>query len=321
MTNLESVAQAEGEYSQWSSLLPTRLGLWSNELRTMSVDLAIEACRLLHHAGYSSAWVPGADKGITERLAQLIEGHSGLRIGTGIASIWRYAANVVGPELERISHRDPGSLIFGIGVSHAAFVKEEFGIDLSRPLGAVDAYLDDLESSLNSARRFPVVVAALGPKMLDIIKVKAEGAFPYLVTPAYTAYMRSRLGPTKMLIVQQTVCLQNDRSAAIASARHHLATYLTLPNYVTSWKRQGFGPDDLVGGGTERLLDAMVATGGPKDVARRLVEHLDAGADHVVVSISGEGRGGWRGTRATSTEPALTELQAIAAEMSSVLNS
>jgi probable F420-dependent oxidoreductase len=136
--------------------------------------------------------------------------------------------------------------------------------------------------------RPPRVLAALGDRMLALARDRAEGAHPYLVTPEHTAHARDVLGPGKLLVPEQAVVLSHDRATVLERARAHLAIYLGLENYRNNWVRLGFDDRDVTDGGSERLCDALVAGGDEDAIRRRVVAHLDAGADHVVIQALGD---------------------------------
>ena len=84
------------------------------------------------------------------------------------------------------------------------------------------------------------------------------------------------LGPAALLAPEQAVVLERDASTARAIARGHMAMYLALPNYVNNLKRLGYGDDDVANGGSDRLVDAIVAWGDADAVVRRIRAHHDA---------------------------------------------
>ena len=131
----------------------------------------------------------------------------------------------------------------------------------------------------------PRVLAALGPRMLALAAEQAQGAHPYLVTPEHTAKARSTLGPDRWLLPEQAVVLETKSDQARAIARRHIARYLNLPNYTNNWRRLGFTDHDVVGQGSDRLVDALVAWGDLEAVGKRVKDHLDAGADHVCIQV------------------------------------
>ena len=149
----------------------------------------------------------------------------------------------------------------------------------------MQAYLDGLDAAPTPVSADDRVLAALGPKMLELARTRAAGSHPYLVTPELTAAARAGLGAGPLVASEQGVVLETDPVNARAIARTHLATYLGLPNYSNNWKRQGFTDDDLADGGSERLVDALVVWGDEDAIARRVQEHRDAGADHVCIQV------------------------------------
>ncbi len=134
------------------------------------------------------------------------------------------------------------------------------------------------------------VLAALGPKMLELAAESADGAHPYNVTPEHTAQARALLGANKLLCVEQAAILESKPSEARAMARRFLALYLGLPNYVDNWRRLGFTDADFAAGGSDRLVDAVVVWGDEKAIRARIDEHRQAGADHVCVQAIGQTR-------------------------------
>jgi probable F420-dependent oxidoreductase len=133
----------------------------------------------------------------------------------------------------------------------------------------------------------PIVLAALGPKMLGLARDRTAGAHPYLVMPAHTREARVTLGAGPLLVVEQAAVLGQGRDEALRRAHEHLNIYTGLPNYRNSWVRQGFGEEDFGRGGSERLADALVVMGDEVAIQTRVRQHLDAGADHVVVQLLG----------------------------------
>jgi probable F420-dependent oxidoreductase len=131
----------------------------------------------------------------------------------------------------------------------------------------------------------PRVLAALGPKMLDLSAERADGAHTYLVTPEHTVNARAQLGPAPWLVVEQAVVLESDPGAARAIGRRHVARYLDLPNYTNNLRRLGFTSEDTANRGSDRLVDGLVAWGSLDAIAVRVNDHLAAGADQVCVQV------------------------------------
>jgi probable F420-dependent oxidoreductase len=251
----------------------------------------------IERAGFGSVWVGGgnAEPDAFGRLVPLLAGTDRLVVATGIANIWAREPGAMRAGADDLAVRFPGRFILGLGVSHAPLV-EALGRTYQRPLQAMEKYLGELdhpaghgaspEGVLPPVVLPPVVLAALGPKMLELARESADGAHPYFASPEHTAFARDILGPQPLLVPEQAVVLGGDRSEALAAGRAYTARYLRMPNYVSNLARLGFGPDDVAGGGSDRLVSAIIPHG-PADVLARVREHLDAGADHVVVQPLG----------------------------------
>ena len=129
------------------------------------------------------------------------------------------------------------------------------------------------------------VLAALGPKMLEVAATQAQGAHPYFVPPEHTATARATMGSDALLAPEQMVVLETDPSTAREVARAAMARYLAMPNYTNNLRRLGFGDDDFADGGSNRLVDAIIAWGDVDAARIRVDEHFEAGADHVCVQV------------------------------------
>jgi probable F420-dependent oxidoreductase len=179
----------------------------------------------------------------------------------------------------------PGRFLLGLGVSHRPLVDANNPGRYRRPLDTMRRYLDDLDAASPPVPVSERVLAALGPRMLDLARDRSWGAHPYFVTPEHTQTARAALGAGRLLAPEQAAVFNADPSAARAIARAHMAIYLQLPNYVHNLRRLGFGEDDVADGGSDRLVDAIVVGGDESAITRRLAEHWDAGADHVCVQV------------------------------------
>jgi len=217
----------------------------------------------------------------------LLDGTSRITVASGILSVWLaspevVAAGVAGPEAAH-----PGRFLLGLGVSHPPMV-ERLGGRYLRPYRRMVDYLDALDHQQPTVPADRRVLAALGPRMLALAATRAAGAHPYFVTVEHTARARKVLGSGPLLAPEQGVVLERDPERARRIARSHVARYLALPNYTNNLRTLGFGDDDLVGEGSDRLVDAVVAWGDPETVARRVGEHHQAGADHVCIQVLSE---------------------------------
>ncbi|MDA8063773.1 MAG: TIGR03620 family F420-dependent LLM class oxidoreductase [Actinomycetota bacterium] len=271
-----------------------RLGLWTASLDFVPLARACELAAGIEQLGYGALWVPEvAGRDVFVGLGALLRSTERLIGATGIASIWARDAVTMTGGAKALTEAFPERVLLGLGVSHHSLVEGLRGHTYRRPLEAMRSYLDAMDASPYSGFRpgTPVrrVLAALGPRMLDLAAERTEGAHTYLVTPEHTAFARERLGAEaepasrRLLCVEQAVLAEADPSTAREVARGHTSVYVGLPNYQANLRRLGFEEKDLAGGGSDRLVDAIVAWGDEETIARRVREHFDAGADHVCV--------------------------------------
>ena len=250
------------------------VGVWARADR-LSPPLAAE----LEKLGYGALWIggsPPADLAVPEQLLAATEE---IVVATGIVNIWNSPADEVARSYHRLARRFPGRFLLGIGVGHP----EATGDRYRRPYEALVEYLDALDDA--DVPRADRALAALGPKVLRLAADRTAGAHPYLTTPEHTRAARELLGAGPLIAPEQHVVLDRDVARARRVARGALAGYLGMANYRNSWLRLGFTEDDLANGGSDRLVDALVAHGDAPAVAARLREHLDAGADHVCLQL------------------------------------
>ncbi|MPZ79947.1 MAG: TIGR03620 family F420-dependent LLM class oxidoreductase [Actinophytocola sp.] len=253
-----------------------RLGLWQGG--TWAEFRKPEVLAELEELGIGAVWLggsPPADLKIPERL---LSTSSKLVVATGIVNVWDAPPEVAAASYARLSAYSD-RLILGIGAGHRSMVGDAY----TKPYEKLVSYLDGLD-----AGGVPVAgraLAALGPKVLRLAADRTAGAHPYLVTPEHTAQAREILGSDTLLMPEQKVVLSTDPDTARALARKRLHTYLTLPNYTNNWLRLGFTDDDLAGGGSDRLVDSMVAWGDEDAIRTRIEAHRAAGADHVALQV------------------------------------
>lgn len=258
-------------------------GVWSTGLRLRDSASAVRAATDLEAAGYGALWMTGGLDDPFDRVRELLGATSRVVVATGILSIWTMDADAVAAEIHALSTQQQERFVLGLGVSHATLVDREQAGRYGRPLSRMREYLDALDlAGLGADRR---ILAALGPRMVELAGARSLGAHPYLTTPDHTSWARGVLGQGPLLAPSQMVLLESDPEIARATARRALSMYLAQPNYVANWKREGFTPDDVAGGGSDRLIDAMVAWGDVDAVTARLVAHRDAGADHVCIQM------------------------------------
>jgi probable F420-dependent oxidoreductase len=228
--------------------------------------------------GYGAVWVGGSPPAELAWVEPILEATTTLQVATGIVNIWTAAAGPVAESFHRIEAAYPGRFLLGIGVGHREAISE-----YQKPYDALINYLEQLdEHGVPADRR---VVAALGPRVLRLSAERTAGAHPYLTTPEHTAQARKLIGPSAFLAPEHKVVLTTDPEQARAVGRKALDMYFNLANYRNSWKRLGFSEDEVTRPGSDRLVDSVVAYGTPAQIAARLKEHLDAGADHVPVQV------------------------------------
>jgi probable F420-dependent oxidoreductase len=269
----------------------TGVGLWSPGLRDGDPGEVRSAIAELEALGYTALWMPGGAGGpILERAQLLVDATATIAVATGILNIWAHEPAEVATAHASIALRARGRFLLGLGVSHAPMVDRiQAPGSYGKPLSKMRAYLDALDAQPAPVPPPERVLAALGPKMLDLARERAAGAHPYFVPVAHTRFARERLGPGPLLAPEQGVVLDDDPARAKAKAREHMSRYLQLPNYTNNLLRHGFAADDLRDGGSDRLVDAIVVTGGVEAVAERIRLHREAGADHVCLQVLGEG--------------------------------
>jgi probable F420-dependent oxidoreductase len=230
--------------------------------------------------GYGAVWVGGSPPAELDWVEPILENTTTLKVATGIVNVWTAAPGPVAESFHRIETAYPGRFLLGIGVGHP-----EAHTAYRKPIDALNDYLDKLdEYGVPKNRR---VVAALGPRVLQLSARRSAGAHPYLTTPEHTKQARELIGPSAFLAPEHKVVLTTDPEQARAIGRKALAIYLNLNNYVSNWKRLGFTDDDVRHPGSDKLVDAVVAYGTSDDIATRLREHIEAGANHVPVQVLG----------------------------------
>jgi probable F420-dependent oxidoreductase len=276
------------------SVLGGEVGLWSSDLNALPAPRAREAASEIEELGYAALWFGEAlGREAFTNASMLLSATSRLVVATGIANIFVRDAWATNAAAKTIAGAHPGRFVLGLGVSHRPMV-EMRGHDYRSPLSTMRAYLKDMREAQFTAAQpehdAPCLLAALGPKMLELSRDLADGAHPYLVTPQHTAEAREILGEGPLLAVEQAVAPTDDREEALRLARSHLSRYMRAPNYRNSWLRQGFREEDLMGEGSERLVDGLVAWGSEDDIRGRVREHLSAGADQVCVQVVTDGR-------------------------------
>jgi probable F420-dependent oxidoreductase len=251
-----------------------RVGVWT--FGAPKLEQAAEIEKL----GYGAVWVGGSPPADLSFVEPILERTETLQVASGIVNIWSADANEVAESYHRIENAYPGRFLLGIGVGHPEHTQE-----YRKPYDALVEYLDVLDAAkVPTSRR---VLAALGKKVHELAAQRSAGSHPYLTTPEHTAQARKWIGPTVYLAPEHKVVLTTDAEEARAIGRKAVDFYLDLSNYLNNWKRLGFSDEDIAKPGSDKLIDAVVAHGSADDIAKRLGEHIEAGADHVTIQVLG----------------------------------
>lgn len=265
-----------------------KIGVWAST-EGLSASAAAAFAQRVELWGYSALWIPEAvGRNSLVHASWLLANTSKLILATGIANIYARDAQAMRAAQLTLSEQSGGRFLLGMGVSHAPLVEQARGHVYGKPVATMSLYLEAMARAHyvapQPAQAPLTVLAALGPKMLELAAARADGAHPYNVTPQHTAQARAILGAGKLLCPEQKVLLESDPATARRVARDYLARYLALPNYCNNLLRLGFTNEDFANGGSDRLIDALVVWGDETRIRARLQEHWDAGADHVCVN-------------------------------------
>jgi probable F420-dependent oxidoreductase len=253
-----------------------RIGIW--RVRQEGLD-GLEEIEAL---GYGAFWIgsspsPAEARPFLERTSKIV-------IATGILNIWQHEPRDVAAGHAELRHAFPGRFLLGIGVGHP-----EATSDYRRPLAALRAFFDGLDAAPEPVPREERIAAALGPKMLQLAAERSLGTHPYFVPVEHTRFARETIGPDALLAPEVAVVVEPDPETARQHARAYAAGYLRRSNYTRNLRRLGFTDDDIAGGGSDRLIDAVIPHGSAGAVAERVRAHFDAGADHVCLQPLGHG--------------------------------
>ncbi|ONH58833.1 LLM class F420-dependent oxidoreductase [Frankia sp. CcI49] len=261
------------------------VGVWSQQLRYSDPGEAAEAAAELEELGFSALWIPDMGGDTFEAAERLLAATRSTVVATGVLNLWYCPAEQAAASYAALAAKHDDRLLLGIGVSHAIAVDSaaEPG-RYQRPLTAMKTYLDGLDAAEQPVPQDSRVLAALGPRMLELASRRARGVHPYLVTPEHTRIAREAVGDGPLVLPEQAVVLCSDKEEAQAIAGGWLRGYLSLPNYANSLIRLGFEPDE-VAAADGRVFDAMIAWGDEAAVRRRVEEHRAAGADHVTLQV------------------------------------
>jgi probable F420-dependent oxidoreductase len=253
-----------------------RIGIWRRHQE------GAEGVAELEELGFGTLWLGVSPAPGDAR--PFLEGTRTLTIATGILNVWRHEPADVAAEHARLNDEFGGRFLLGIGIGHPEATSE-----YRRPVATMRSFFDGLDAAERPVPRDQRVAAALGPKMLDLAAERSLGAHPYLTPVEHTRFARERVGTSVLVAPELTVVLEPDAETGRELARDFAGPYLGRSNYATNLLRHGFTEDDLAGGGSDRLIDAIVPHGSPEQVAEAVQAHLDAGADHVCLQPVGHG--------------------------------
>lgn len=275
-----------------------RIGIWTFQLDGLAIADAQERVAELDELGFGAVWVPeavGRESIVTATL--LLAGSEHVVVATGVSSIWWRVPQAMNAQQRTVTAAFPERFLLGMGVSHGPAVEGLLHLEYERPLARMREYLDAMDESLFLAEEADApprrVLAALGPRMLELAARRADGAHTYFVPVEHTAFAREALDRAAsgagrarpLLAVEQAVVLEADPAEARRIARTHAAVYTGLPNYTNNLRRFGLRDDDLSDGGSDRLVDTVVAWGDDRAIRDRVDAHLAAGADHVCLQV------------------------------------
>lgn len=264
-----------------------RLAVWAL-FNTFTAKEGAAFAQRVERWGYRTLWIPeamGRDPFISAAL--IFANTSVLNVATGIASIYARDSLATVNAQYALAEQSEGRFLLGLGVSHGPLVEGMRGHTYEKPVPAMRSYLERMAKTTyqgpGPAHKPQTIIAALGPKMLALAAELADGVHPYNVTPEHTAMARGIVGPGKLLCPEQMVLLEKNPSEARAIGRRFLQFHLTLPNYRNNFFRMGFTAEDLEHGGSDRLVDALIAWGDERAIRDRIQAHWDAGADQVCI--------------------------------------
>jgi len=264
-----------------------KIGIWTGAFEQQPAGKLREAVAELEQLGYGALWYSeGFGRESLTQAGLLLSASSHIVVATGIANIYGRDPVTMAHAQKTLSEAYPERFVLGLGVSHLPLVEQLRGHTYESPVPKMSSYLDGMDKapfkSVTPQSTYRVL-AALGPKMLQLAAQRSDGAHTYNVTPEHTAIARKALGPDRWLCVEQAVVLSSNSAKARQIAREFLRFYLRLPNYTNNFLRLGFTEDDCQAEGSDRLIDAIIAWGDLHTIRERIAAHHAAGADHVCI--------------------------------------
>jgi probable F420-dependent oxidoreductase len=263
-------------------------GIWT-AYRLIGEENAGQAAALAESLGYGTFWLGGSPRLASVR--PLLEASERIAVATGIVNVWQYEPEALAAEYAGLAREHEKRLLLGIGIGHPE-ATSEYGT----PLATMNSFLDGLDAAAPPVPRERRCLSALAPRMLELSARRGIGAHTYFVPVDHTRWARELLGPEALIATELACVIDEDRERARSTASSYAEGYLRLSNYTRSLRRFGFDDSDLAGGGSERLLDAIVPCGTAEEVAALARAHREAGADHVCVQpvgVTGIPRGEW----------------------------
>jgi len=263
------------------------IGIWTGAFEPQPARKVQETVPELEELGYGAVWFSeGFGRETFTQSALLLAGSKRIVVANGIANIYGRDPFTMASGQKTLSEAYPGRYLLGLGVSHIPLVEQLRGHKYAKPIETMRAYLDAMDAAPYASvppAATSRVLAALGPRMLQLAAKRSDGAHSYNVPPEHTAQARELMGKGPLLCVEQAVVLETDATKARQIARGFLNLYLGLPNYTNNFLRLGFTEEDIKDGGSDHLIDAIVAWGDAKAIQTRVQAHQAAGADHVCI--------------------------------------
>ena len=266
-----------------------KLAVWLNTIGYPSADLVAFA-RRLEKWGYGTLWINdgmGSDPMVL--AACILAGTERLQVAVGVANIYSRDPVMMQGAQYGLNEQWGGRFLLGMGVSHSFIVEDMRGHHYAKPVPTMRNYLKAMAAASYRgpppAEKPLIVIAALGPKMLELAKDMADGAHPFGTTPGHTAMARKILGPDKLLLVEQQVLLETDPDKARPVGRALASGFFGIPNYRDNLLRMGLAEEDFANGASDKAADAMLAWGDAGAIRQRIQEHWDAGANQVALQV------------------------------------
>jgi probable F420-dependent oxidoreductase len=273
-----------------SSVKLGSVGIWTRQFEFHPAAKVQEAAGELEELGYGAIWFnESAGREALTHAGLLLAATRRIVVATGIANIYARDPMAMASAQKTLAEAYPDRFVLGLGVSHVPLVEQLRGHRYEKPVARMRAYLGAMDQapyrSVPPSSKPLRVLGALRPKMLELAAQRADGAHPYNVNPEHTERARQILGADRYLCPEQAVVLETDPAKARKIGREFLEIYLKLPNYANNLLWLGFREDDFLNGGSDRLIDAIIAWGDLNAIRNRIHEHHSAGADHVCVQV------------------------------------